>query len=171
MSATLSAHYQVIEESYASVMESATPRDCSGDGQGVILVAVDGSTTSWHAEAWAANLARRQCCRLLCVFVETRPVYADVALCSGVGVPVDFGAGELAREILGEIRDGMSACPVHVDFLVRCGDPVTEIERAAEEFKVDAVVVGASMKPRHRLMGSVAVRLVHSGRWPVAVVP
>jgi nucleotide-binding universal stress UspA family protein len=54
---------------------------------------------------------------------------------------------------------------------VRPGDPVTEIVRMADEVKVDAVVVGASMQAGHRLIGSVAVRLVRMGRWPVTVVP
>jgi nucleotide-binding universal stress UspA family protein len=151
-------------------MTSAAPKDRSGR-QAVILVAVDGSTTSLHAEAWAANLARKQGCRLLCLFVETHPAYADVALWTGAALPLDFGAGELAKEIFEGIRDDLKIYPVHADFLVRSGDPATEIERVAEEFKVDAVVVGASMQARHRLIGSVGVRLVHDGRWPVAVVP
>ena len=33
------------------------------------------------------------------------------------------------------------------------------------------VVVGASAKAGHRWVGSLAVRLVKAGRWPVTVVP
>ncbi|WP_442934586.1 universal stress protein [Micromonospora sp. CPCC 205739] len=33
------------------------------------------------------------------------------------------------------------------------------------------VVVGASGQAGHRLVGSVATRLVRTGRWPVVVVP
>lgn len=145
--------------------------DCSADGGGVVLVAIDGSTTSLRAEAWAANLARRQGSRLLCLFVETHPAYAEAALSTGAAIPVDFGQSELAKEIFQEIRVDATARQMHPEFLLRSGDPATEIERAADEFKVDAVVVGASTKARHRLIGSVARRLVHTARWPVTVVP
>jgi hypothetical protein len=37
--------------------------------------------------------------------------------------------------------------------------------------RTDAVVVGASARMAHRLAGSLAVRLVKAGRWPVTVVP
>jgi nucleotide-binding universal stress UspA family protein len=41
----------------------------------------------------------------------------------------------------------------------------------ADEVHADAVIVGASTKAGHRLVGSLAVRLVKAGRWPVTVVP
>jgi nucleotide-binding universal stress UspA family protein len=37
--------------------------------------------------------------------------------------------------------------------------------------RADAIVVGASAKAGHRLIGSLAVRLVRAGKWPVTVVP
>lgn len=43
--------------------------------------------------------------------------------------------------------------------------------KAADELRADAVVVGASEQAGHRIIGSVAVRLVKAGRWPVTVVP
>jgi|SRR5882757_3106447 len=152
-------------------MLNATPNDRSGDRAGVILVAVDGSTTSLHADAWATHLAHVRGSQLLHLFVQTHPAFADAALLTGADIPTDFGAGEQAKVILAEIRADAKAHQVHGKFLVRSGDPATEIERAADEFKVDAVVVGASMQARHRLIGSVARRLVHAGRWPVTVVP
>jgi nucleotide-binding universal stress UspA family protein len=51
------------------------------------------------------------------------------------------------------------------------GDPYHEITRVAMETRADAIVVGASLKAGHRLMGSLAVRLVRAGKWPVTVVP
>jgi nucleotide-binding universal stress UspA family protein len=41
----------------------------------------------------------------------------------------------------------------------------------ADEVRADAVIVGASTKAGHRFVGSLAVRLVKAGRWPVTVVP
>jgi nucleotide-binding universal stress UspA family protein len=43
--------------------------------------------------------------------------------------------------------------------------------RVAKEICADAIVVGASTKAGHRLIGSLAVRLVRAGKWPVTVVP
>jgi nucleotide-binding universal stress UspA family protein len=41
----------------------------------------------------------------------------------------------------------------------------------ATEIRADAIVVGASTWAGHRFAGSLAVRLVKAGRWPVTVVP
>ncbi|MBO0874698.1 MAG: universal stress protein, partial [Pseudonocardia sp.] len=80
-------------------MASVSPNPCSGDGPGVILVAVDGSTTSIRAAAWAAGLARRQGSRLLCMYVATRPALAGLALSVGAEFPVDGGMDEAAEEL------------------------------------------------------------------------
>ena len=58
-----------------------------------------------------------------------------------------------------------------VTFTLAHGDPYREITRIAQESRADAIVVGASLKAGHRLMGSLAVRLVRAGKWPVTVVP
>jgi nucleotide-binding universal stress UspA family protein len=49
--------------------------------------------------------------------------------------------------------------------------PDNVLARVADESRADAVIVGASAQAGHRLLGSVAVRLVRTGRWPVTVVP
>lgn len=51
------------------------------------------------------------------------------------------------------------------------GDPFRELSPLAEELQADAVVAGASTHTGHRLVGSLAVRLVRAGRRPVTVVP
>ena len=60
---------------------------------------------------------------------------------------------------------------ISVTFVAAHGDPYHEITRVAMETRADAIVVGASLKAGHRLMGSLAVRLVRAGKWPVTVVP
>ncbi|MEK8107626.1 universal stress protein [Micromonospora sp. M12] len=55
--------------------------------------------------------------------------------------------------------------------LVRRGDAYAELRAAADECQADMVVVGTSEQAGHRLVGSVATRLVRAGRWPVVVVP
>jgi nucleotide-binding universal stress UspA family protein len=51
------------------------------------------------------------------------------------------------------------------------GDPYNEIVRIAKQVRADTVVIGASESAGHRLIGSLAVRLVRAGLWPVTVVP
>ena len=136
----------------------------------MILVGVDGSPTSLHAAAYATGLARRQHARLVVVFVaEGGPAMAGL-------VP---GAGQVVQEANTEVgtrlRDGLveaaTELGVEVDYRILQGDPVGEISRTADEVLADAVLVGASEQAGHRVIGSVAVRLVRVGRWPVTVVP
>jgi nucleotide-binding universal stress UspA family protein len=56
-------------------------------------------------------------------------------------------------------------------FIATWGDPFTELCAVAKEIRADAVVVGASAHAAHRFVGSLAVRLVKAGKWPVTVVP
>jgi nucleotide-binding universal stress UspA family protein len=60
---------------------------------------------------------------------------------------------------------------ISVTFRAARGDPYTEILRIAGEVRADAIVVGASAHAGHRFVGSLAVRLVRAGKWPVTVVP
>jgi nucleotide-binding universal stress UspA family protein len=60
---------------------------------------------------------------------------------------------------------------VVAEFVATRGDPYQEIIRVATELRADAVVVGASSRLGHRFVGSLAVRLVKAGKWPVTVVP
>jgi nucleotide-binding universal stress UspA family protein len=55
--------------------------------------------------------------------------------------------------------------------VTRRGDPYTELRRIADEIRADMVVVGVSTQAGHRLVGSIASRLVRTGKWPVVVVP
>ena len=60
---------------------------------------------------------------------------------------------------------------ISITFVAARGDPFTEIGRIAGEVRADAIVVGASAHAGHRFVGSLAVRLVRAGKWPVTVVP
>jgi len=55
--------------------------------------------------------------------------------------------------------------------VVRTGDPLTVLAEVAKQNRADAVVVGSSASVGHRFAGSLAIRLVRYGRWPVTVVP
>jgi nucleotide-binding universal stress UspA family protein len=142
------------------------------DGPSVILVGVDESVTASRAFAYAAGLARRQGARLVAVYVQTAGAYV---ITSSAGASVLAAEAEvhdeIARDLSGRVNAGARELGISMTFLTTQGDPFHEISRIAQETRADAIVVGASLKAGHRLLGSLAVRLVRAGKWPVTVVP
>ncbi|MEK8145994.1 universal stress protein [Streptomyces sp. M10(2022)] len=140
------------------------------DGPKVIVAGLDGSDSSMRAVAYAAGLARRQKAMLALVYVQ--PVMSAGA---ALGVPVADTTDEVAQELVKEVRAGVERIQdiwdVRWEFHTFRGDPYNGLVTASDELKADAVVVGASESAGHRFIGSVAVRLVKAGRWPVTVVP
>lgn len=140
------------------------------DGPKVIVAGLDGSESSMRAAAYAAGLARRQNAMLALVYVQ--PVLSAGA---AMGAPVAEATGEVAEGLVNEIRTATERLKdtwnVRWEFHTFPGDPYNGLVTAADELKADAVVVGASESAGHRFVGSVAVRLVKAGRWPVTVVP
>ncbi|WP_433028950.1 universal stress protein [Actinomycetospora sp. CA-053990] len=139
------------------------------DGPGTILTAVDGSITSLRAGAYAAGLARRQHAHLLVVTVATTPAMA--AMAPGALAVLSETAEALATDVQAQARKYLEDLSLTGELVRVGGDPYTEIVRLADERRVDAVVVGASAKAGHRIVGSLAGRLVRAGKWPVTVVP
>lgn len=142
------------------------------DGPTTILVGVDGSTTSLRAAWYAAGLARRQGASLTSVFVGSA---ASLAATAPMGAALATAQREALDETAEDLRRQTEAVSqelgIPASFVTAYGDPLAEIRRVAEEIRADAIVVGASAKAGHRLVGSLAVRLVRAGRWPVTVVP
>lgn len=140
------------------------------DGPKVIVAGLDGSDSSLRAAAYASGLARRQNALLAIVYVQPL-IPAGAAL----GIPVADTTGEIAEALVAEIRAAAERVrgiwDVRWEFHTFRGDPYTGLVTAADELRADAVVVGASESAGHRFVGSVAVRLVKAGRWPVTVVP
>ena len=140
------------------------------DGPKVIVAGLDGSDSSWRAAAYAAGLARRQNALLALVYVQ--PYLPGGAV---LGVPVSEVDTGIAAELVADIRASVERLrgtfQVRWEFHTFRGDPYNGLAMAADQLTADAVVVGASERAGHRLVGSVAVRLVKAGRWPVTVVP
>jgi nucleotide-binding universal stress UspA family protein len=139
------------------------------DGPSSILVCVDGSPTSMRAGAYAAGLARRQRSKLVAVYVAApSPLTALRPELTG---SVNDALDRLTEDLRSDIESGAAHLGIEVSFIAGRGDPFGEICRIAERERVDAVIVGASAQAGHRLVGSLAIRLVRAGRWPVTVVP
>jgi len=162
-----SSYNLVVTEEEGAAFELGT------DGPKVILVGVDDSVTSLRAGAYAAGLARRQGARLVCVYVEQLAAIYGASAAAGAGAIA--AQEEALRETSADLRrraeEYAASVGVPLTFITACGDPFTEIRRVADEVRADAVIVGASTKAGHRWVGSLAVRLVKAGRWPVTVVP
>jgi nucleotide-binding universal stress UspA family protein len=142
------------------------------DGPSVILVGADDSTTSQRAGWYALGLARRQGARLVAVFVA--PLASMGTAGPGgaaLAVAKDEALAATAADMRARAESAGQEFGISVTFVTRRGEPFAEICRVADEYRADAIVVGASTKAGHRFVGSLAVRLVRAGRWPVTVVP
>jgi nucleotide-binding universal stress UspA family protein len=142
------------------------------DGPSAILVGVDDSVTANRAVAYAAGLARRQHARLILVYVASM---AGMGAAAPGGASIIVAEAEAHDEVAeslraraGQMRQELG---LSITFIEAHGDAYAQIRRIADETRADAIVVGASTKAGHRLVGSLAVRLVRAGRWPVTVVP
>ncbi len=140
------------------------------DGPRVIVVGIDGSEGSFRAGAYARGLARRQGSRLVAVWVRPHGAPVDLFVDSAAAL------AEAREQEAEELRERVAWAADYygipaASLVVRLGEPYRELTRVAEEERADAIVVGASCHAGHRLVGSLGLRLVRAGRWPVTVVP
>ncbi|KRV48902.1 universal stress protein UspA [Wenjunlia vitaminophila] len=149
---------------------AASPFELGTDGPKVLVVGIDGSQTSVRAAAYAIGLARRQRSRLVFLYVKSAAGLSGVS--AGATALMASTQDELAAEFAATIRAYMDELGKQDwEFRTVRGDVYTELARTADDERADGVLVGASSKAGHRFAGSVAVRLVRAGRWPVTVVP
>ncbi|MFC4534536.1 universal stress protein [Sphaerisporangium dianthi] len=141
------------------------------DGPQVIVVGVDGSDTSLRAVAYAWGLARRQGSALVFVFAASPgAITSFIPDASASALLAQEEVGNELRERIAKVAESMHPRVPHT-FRIERGDAASALIHVADQVKADAVVVGASVQAGHRLMGSVAIRLVRAGRRPVTVVP
>jgi nucleotide-binding universal stress UspA family protein len=139
------------------------------DGPRVLVVGVDGSTTSLRAGSYAAGLARRQGAHLVVVYVSRHS--GMVGMAPGGAAMVQQAEDEYVAELRALLDERAGVLGLSATFRLEAGDPYTQLVRVADEVAADGVVVGASQSAGHRFAGSIAVRLARAGRWPVTVVP
>ena len=139
------------------------------DGPKVLVVGVDGSVTSMRAGSYAAGLARRQRSRLVVLYVANPGGLIDLA--PGGGAAIRRATDEIAENLRQQVLERSAEFDIPITFRVESGDPYAELVRVADEVRADGVIVGASTQAGHRFAGSIAIRLVKHGRWPVTVVP
>jgi nucleotide-binding universal stress UspA family protein len=138
-----------------------------------LLIAVDGSAHAGHAIEAVAKLAKRMPELDVVLFnVRELPVYY------GELPAFDFEAIEEAAkshqtELLGEAVAHARTCGLQqVSAHAAVGLPSDEILRAADELKVDQIVIGTHGRNALAglVMGSVAQRVVHGANVPVLLV-
>jgi nucleotide-binding universal stress UspA family protein len=152
--------------------EAAGRFELGTDGPRAILVGLDDSVTSLRAAAYAAGLARRQGASVTIVYVA--PVASLGAAAPGgadLAAAQRLATHQIAEDMRRRADEVSRELGISITFIAAEGDPYTELCRIADQTRADAVVVGASAHAGHRLIGSLAVRLVRAGRWPVTVVP
>jgi nucleotide-binding universal stress UspA family protein len=139
------------------------------DGPLVIVTGIDGSDSSMRAAAYAAGLARRQGSKLALVYIAPLGGGVNPMAVSAIALV----GGEIAAQLRRQIQEAVEQRPDMPtwEFIVESGDPYNGLVEVADRLRADAVVIGASQSAGHRIIGSVAVRLVKAGRWPVTVVP
>lgn len=142
------------------------------DGPSAVVVGVDGSDPSLRAAAYAVGVCRRQRSRLVVVYVrEPGGGLATMMDTTGASSAAALRHQDDVERMLRESRALADADGLHVDLVVRTGDPYQVLAETAHEVRADSVVVGSSASIGHRIAGSLAVRLVRNAHWPVTVVP
>ncbi|MEU4242635.1 universal stress protein [Actinoplanes sp. NPDC026619] len=143
------------------------------DGPRAIVVGVDGSTSSMRAGAYAVGLARRQRCRLVAVYVRGLPSPLLPLADTGGSATATIIATQdtVERELRSTFERQVPLLNIDASLVIRTGEPYTELLEVAKQVRADAVIVGQSTQTLHRIAGSLGIKLVRCGRWPVTVVP
>ena len=134
-----------------------------------VMLATEGSERSAEAEHIATELACLSGATLVvCTVVVNNPVAQTVAYEQVEAAEKD------AHELLERVKRAVADRGVEVQRLLRSGlDPAAELAAAAEEQRIDLIVVGRNEKPGllSRLLGTTAAQAIGRAPCSVLVVP
>ncbi len=134
-----------------------------------VMVGFDGSTTSQHALAYAAGLSHRIPGKLFVAYVAPHPPSIGLATFGAEAMTVSsIDDGVWPRRLAAEALQRM---PTQWEFISCFGEVATSLERLAQEYHADVLVVGRSRLPRRHVLASVPARLARHARCPITVVP
>jgi nucleotide-binding universal stress UspA family protein len=133
-----------------------------------ILVGYNGSTSSRHALAYAAGMARRMARPLMLAHVQPTPGRYAIA---GQWIPPSEDPAELLDWMHTALTETIDPHGLTVQLVQRNGDAARQLAELASEIHADAIVLGAPERWVHRIIGSVPVWLARHARCPVVVVP
>lgn len=133
-----------------------------------MVIGMDGSETSMRAAAYAIGLAARQPARLIFLHVTNT---ASASMAPQVLPDLLATGAQMNADLHATLVGSIDSAETQWELRHTVGNPFHELMQLAADEAADLVVVGASTHRGHRLVGSLAVHLVKSARWPVTVVP
>jgi nucleotide-binding universal stress UspA family protein len=131
-----------------------------------IMVGFDGSITSQHALAFAAGMSHRIPGALYVAYVAPHPPSIGLGAEATTAFPIDDSPW-----IRGVAAEALQRMPTRWEFVSCFGEVAASLERLAQEYRADVLVVGRSRTPRRHLLVSVPARLARRARCPITVVP
>ncbi len=144
-----------------------------------ILVPIDGSDTARSALKYAVDLARQTTSSIILLSVVDRSPYFGAPTVPSVSTPTHLLENledylrQAAEAYVAEAEGLCKAKGVKSRKVIGAGHPVEEILKAAEDSKVDLIVMGSHGKSAlgAALVGSVTIGLIHSEtKFPVLLV-
>ena len=134
---------------------------------GNILIAVDGSPESDNALIWVMENMKPGA-SIFAVYVIAPSKYAIIEGAAGYeGIPTLHEVRERIiteekERVIARVHELSADRGIHVEMLVRVGDPRNEFLKTAEEHKSDTIVVGSTGKGlgTRLLLGSVSTYVV-----------
>ncbi len=135
-----------------------------------ILVPFDFSEHSEKALHWATGIAEKWQAQVLLFHVVSAATYPMMTEAYYNTAQVEARREEDAKQQLKEMAAKEKT--VNIETKVKVGEPFWDICRAAEEEKMDLIVMGSHGRTglAHVLLGSVAERVVRHASCPVMVV-
>ncbi len=134
-----------------------------------ILVPIDFSDYSRKALQYVKEFALKFSAKMYLIYVF-RPIFEDIEV-GVINESIQFNneIEEYAREKLQKLIQDIIGTEVPVEPVIRMGRPFMEINRAAEEYDIDLIIIATHGHTgvQHLLFGSTAEKVVRKAPCPV----